>query len=212
MKLETIQPIADSLIERLSSACLRIEIAGSIRRRKPEPNDIEIVAIPALGSYTITDLFGAAVEEHPVNHLEDALLTLFGLGEWDFDPVLRRNGPRYKRLLHIASGVCCDLFITDARRWGLIYTIRTGPGDFSKALVSYARRRGMFVLDGLLHKHTPQLDASGKPTCYSGERCGFIVSTPEEHDVFIALGLPFIEPRKRTANLLYASVPREAWQ
>lgn len=213
MQLAQVQPIAQSLVEQLSSACVRIAIAGSVRRQKPEPQDIEIVAIPSLGRYAVQDLWGIDVEEHSVNHLEDALVTLFDLGEWEFDPALRRNGPRYKRLRHIASGVCCDLFITDARRWGIIYTIRTGPGDFSKALVSFARRNGMFVQDGLLHKHLAEFDAAGevKP-CPAGERCMRIVETPEERDVFKALGLQWLEPKQRQAGFIAAAVPRGDWR
>lgn len=209
MKLELIQPLAQALLEQLSSACLRIEIAGSVRRAKPEPQDLELVAIPALGESAERDLFGTIARVHTLNHLEEAIGTLLGLGEWQFDPVTRRNGARYKRLRHAASGVCCDLFITDARRWGVIYTIRTGPGDFSRSLVSYARRQGMFVQDGLLHRHPACLDEHGEvEPCPDGARCPRIVATPEEADVFRALGLPWIEPRRRNANLFYASIPR----
>ncbi len=46
MNLSDIEPIAQSLLEQLRSSCVRIEIAGSIRRRKADPRDIEIVVIP----------------------------------------------------------------------------------------------------------------------------------------------------------------------
>lgn len=213
MKLELIQPVAQSLLDQLSSACVRIEIAGSVRRQKPDPKDLELVAIPAIGHYSITDLFGTVVEEHAINHLEDALGTLYDLGVWQLDPVLKKNGPAQKRLLHLPGGLCCDLFITDRRRWGAIFAIRTGPSDFSKALVSYAHRRAMFIKHGLLHGHAPvfKRDGSGDvEECPQGEACPRIVETPEERDVFTALGLPWIEPARRSANLFYASVPRSA--
>ncbi len=213
MQLIDIQNIADALVEQLRSACLRIEIAGSVRRCKPDPADIDLVTIPATGHYAVQDLFGTVVEEHVVNHLDDALSTLYDIGEWELDPVLRRNGPHSKRLHHLPSGVCCDLAITDARRWGIIYLIRTGPGKFSEALVSYAHRQNSFVQEGLLHHHAPEYNGHGevKP-CIAGERCLRIVDTPEEMDVFHALGLPWIEPGRRSANLLYASVPRGRWR
>jgi DNA polymerase/3'-5' exonuclease PolX len=209
MKLDEIQPIAYSLIEQLSSACTRLLIAGSIRRGKPEPNDIEIVAIPYIGFFTVRDMFGAIAEEHAVNHLDEALSTLYGLHEWSLDWETKRNGPNYKRLRHLNTGICCDLFITDARRWGIIATIRTGPGEFSKALVSYARRQTMFVQGGLLHRHAPTLDLSGVVLpCPSGDSCMRIVETLEEGDVFKALGLPWIEPQRRTPEALQAAIPR----
>lgn len=212
MKLELIQPIAEDLLAQLSSACVRIEIAGSLRRRKPEPKDIELVAIPAIGHYAVRDLFDHVVEEHPINHLEEAVLTLLDLGQWEFDPEVRRNGPAYKRLRHVPTGVCTDLFITDARKWGYTFTVRTGPGDFSKALVTYAHRLTMFFNGSLLHKHAPVYDLDGKTKdCPAGDRCLRIVETPEERDVFAALGLSWIEPPRRNRNLFDATVPRGAW-
>jgi DNA polymerase/3'-5' exonuclease PolX len=46
MKYQEALKIAQETVELLRPHCERIEIAGSIRREKPEPNDIEIVAIP----------------------------------------------------------------------------------------------------------------------------------------------------------------------
>jgi len=209
MKLELLQPIAQTLIDQLSSACVRIEIAGGVRRGKAEPHDLELVALPATGEYTVPNLFGEIIERHTINLLEDALVTLLQAGAWDFDPDVKRNGPKYKRLRHVATGACCDLFITDRRRWGYTFTVRTGPKDFSKALVKHAHRRGMFFKDGLLHQHAPSFDEHGdvKP-CLAGEKCLKIIETPEERDVFDALGLPWIDPGKRDrVNLLYAVRP-----
>lgn len=219
MNLELIKPLADSLVEQLRNACVRLEIAGSIRRAKPQPNDIEIVGIPSTGVYEVRDMFSVVTATHTVNHLDDALETLMAGGEWAFDTETKRNGPRYKRLRYtpnspatrfVFESVACDLFITDQRRWGLIYAIRTGPGDYSKALVSYARRQAMFVSDGLLHNHPPlgyTADGGSLP-CPAGDACPQIIPTPEEQDVFDALGLPWLEPHQRNANLFYASMPR----
>ena len=216
MKLKDLYPITQALLDQLASACVRIEIAGSLRRGKRDPKDIELVCIPSIGEYSVPvyEMFAApAATVHQVNHLEDALMTLIQAGAWEFDPLVRRNGPRYKRLRHGASGICCDLFITDARRWGVIFAIRTGPANFSQALVRYARRQSMFVADGLLHQHAPEgYDADGKALpCPAGERCRRIVETPEEIDVFAALGLLWIEPARRNLNLFYASRPRASW-
>lgn len=202
MKLETIEPLANQLVEQLQSACLRILITGSIRRRKAEPNDIEIVAVPSLGHYQITDLFGDVVEQHTVNHLIDALDTVLDLGVWQLDRVTPRNGPAYKRLRHVESGVCCDLFITDRRSWGVIATLRTGPADFSEELVTLAHLRGMFIQKRLLHGHPPVFVDRKVQPCPLGADCTQIIETPEERDVFAALGLPWIEPHERAVSRL----------
>ncbi len=219
MRLEQIEPIAQSLIEQLSSACVRIEIKGSICRRKPDPHDIDVICIPSIGEsvYPIYGLFATSTEIHTVNHLEEAIATLLAGGDgivrslpdWEFDPIVKRNGPHLKRLRHIPTQTPAELYITDQRHWGCLATIRTGPGDFCKALVNYAHRQTMFIQAGLLHKHAPMFDEHGdvKP-CPAGERCLRIVETPEERDVFNALGLPWIEPARRNGNLFYATVPR----
>ena len=45
MKLEICEQIASDLIKLLQPYCLRCKVAGSVRRKKPEPNDIEIICI-----------------------------------------------------------------------------------------------------------------------------------------------------------------------
>ncbi len=212
MNLTTAQSIAASLVETLRPACVRIEIAGSLRRQKPEPHDIEIVCIPSLGVYTLNDLFGQPYKTITVNPLDDALGALLSAGQWELDPELKRDGPRYKRLRQTPAGVCCDLFITDPRRWGIIYTIRTGPSAFSQALVSQALQHHQFVDDGLLHNHsrTYKTDDLGNRLplpCPRGESCSLVVETPDEADFFAALGLPFVEPSRRSLNVFYAIRP-----
>jgi len=134
----TILEIANELVEILRPGCERIEIAGSIRRGKVNPKDIEIVAIPRFTEDADRDMFGNEYNPRRVNWLEANIFTALETG-WGFDIAVRRNGSHYKRLMH-HSGIACDLFITDARRWGAIYTIRTGPGQFSQMLVM--RRAG----------------------------------------------------------------------
>ncbi len=212
MNLTTAQSIAASLVETLRPACVRIEIAGSLRRAKAEVGDIEIVCIPITSVFTLDDLFGQPYETVTINHLDETLDALLYGDPWELDPQLKRNGPHYKRLRHIQAGVCCDLFITDPRRWGVIYTIRTGPAAFSQALVSQALQHHTFVDDGLLHGHSRiyKTDEQGKSIplpCPRGESCSLVVSTPEEIDFFNALGLPFVEPARRSLNVFYAIRP-----
>ncbi|GAJ14573.1 unnamed protein product, partial [marine sediment metagenome] len=47
MKLEQAQKIAEEVVKRLSPYCQRIQIAGSIRRQKPQVRDVDIVLIPS---------------------------------------------------------------------------------------------------------------------------------------------------------------------
>ena len=202
--------IANDLMLQLSSACVRLEIAGSLRRGKADVGDIELVAVPNLGTFEVRDMFEQVVERHHVNHLEEAVNTLLAGGAWEWDTEVKRAGPKYKRLRHVTSGLCCDLFITDPRRWGYTFTIRTGPGEFSKALVSRALIRKAFFKGGLLHNHPPvYVERNGArevQPCPAGDGCVRIIPTLEEADVFAALGLAFIEPQDRTLSAIMRPV------
>jgi DNA polymerase/3'-5' exonuclease PolX len=191
--------LALSLQATLTPACARIELAGSIRRGKPDPKDIELVAIPVLVPRRQALLFGGEANAGQDNLLEQAIARLVAGDEWEFDPVVKRNGPRYKRLRHRESLAACDLFITDCRCWAVIYALRTGPSDFSKALVSRALGMGMFVEEGLLHGHRRVYGKDDKPLpCPRGAACSLIIPTPEEEDFFRSLKLPVWSPAKRS--------------
>lgn len=193
--MNTIHQLAQDLCDTLAPGCERIEIAGSIRRGKPDPKDIELVAIPRVSDeMQELDLFGNVTATIECNHLHNALQQLYanGTGAWTLDPDLPRNGPKYKRLKYWGQPpVCCDLFITTPESWGVIFTIRTGPGDFSKELVTRARRLSMQVDGGQLWR-----------THRDGKRD--VVPTPTEAAFFEALGLPYLVPAERTTQALKA--------
>lgn len=183
-----IRSLAQELLEQLASGCERIEIAGSIRRGKADPKDIELVAIAKLESLSTVDMFGQAVSGQVENKLESRI---HGLLDWQFDSILPRNGPKYKRLRHIETGICCDLFIVTPESWGVQFAIRTGPGDFSKELVTRAIRRGMKVDGGKLWKVHNDGSRDELPT-------------PNEHSFFDWLGLTYIEPNERTVKAIWS--------
>ena len=198
MELEQAQQLGNELRAALSPYCVRIEIAGSTRRFKPDPKDLEIVAIPETGTFQIADLWGESQTVVMVNRLEDALSEyLTSDGPWVLDDQLRRAGPNYKRLRHKALDVACDLFITDARKWAYTFTIRTGPGDFSTALVKRAHYLRMFFDGCLLHKHPPMFFDGRTVPCPIGARCSQVVELTEEMDLFAALKMPYIPPERR---------------
>ena len=54
--------LASRLVRELEDSCDRIEIAGSLRRLKPEVHDIELVAVPKFGTVDGGDLWGTSVD------------------------------------------------------------------------------------------------------------------------------------------------------
>lgn len=186
--MSVIQALAQSLLEYLRPGCERIEIAGSIRRGKTNPKDIELLAIPLVVTEMATvDMFGNAGTPIEHNRLDYYLERMYtnGLGTWTLDPVLKRNGAKYKRLRYWGElEVCCDLFITDKDQWGAQMVIRTGPADFSHMLVTRALHMGMKQEDGRLWR-THRDDTKT------------VIETPTEESYFKALGMDYIEPEMR---------------
>lgn len=146
MNYETAYRIARDLADELSPACKKIEIAGGLRRKKQDPHDIELVAIPTIDPKW--DMFGHEVGER--NLLDEALADLVERGELRHGP---KNGPRFKQFV-TPSGLMVDLFIVRyPAQWGVIYAIRTGPAHYSHWLVTKREKGGplpndTYVQDG----------------------------------------------------------------
>lgn len=175
--------IATGLVEQMRPFCGRIEIAGSIRRGKPEVKDIEMVAIPKFEEIKDAhgSLFGYCFES--VNRLYEWAMRSGirwikpGVSEIiDWNP--KPDGKYWRALL--AEGIKLDLFLARPENFGAIYLIRTGSAEFSQAVVTHAKRIHKPCRDGFF-------TLSAQP-----------VATPEEADVFSLLNLEYVEPRLRT--------------
>lgn len=175
LPLAQAEVLASKIVTVLSPGCSRIEIAGSVRRLRPEVGDIEIVCIPK----QYTDLFGAAV-----GSVLD--MVLFNLIETGRLLPGDKNGERYKTFYTGLAGVKLDLFITTPEQWGVNFTIRTGPAEFSQRLVTQRDKGGLLPSD---------LRVSGARVWRGAEA----LDTCEERKVFEVIGGPgwWIEPKDR---------------
>jgi DNA polymerase/3'-5' exonuclease PolX len=165
---------AETLLAALEPDCVRTLIAGSLRRRKAEVSDIELVVISK--TRPAQDLFGPTGHEESM--LDDALSDL---GITSF----RKNGPKFKQFEW--QGVPIDLFIATVDTWGCVATIRTGSADFSHWLVTSRRQGGA----------CPAMYRFDEGRIYQGPTP---IATPEERDVFELLELPWIEPVARLSG------------
>lgn len=151
MKLSEAQKIAKQVIDRLSPYSERIEIAGSIRRLKPDVGDIELVAVPR--TTPILDMFGGVTGEHSL--LNDRKL-MESLG------IVKKSGKRFTQI-ELYQGINLDLFmVLPPADWAVIYAIRTGPADFSQWLVTPrskggALHNGWRCEDGRIHDGQTEL-------------------------------------------------------
>lgn len=123
--------IATEVKELLAPFCERIEIAGSIRRKKPEVKDIEIVAIP---------------KPYETGLFESGIATV--VSKWQ--KVKGELPCKYTQRI-LPQGIKLDLFFAEPANWGLIYAIRTGSADYSHKVLAYNwHRKGYISENGFL--------------------------------------------------------------
>jgi len=116
MELQLARQIAQSTLEQLKPHCERIEIAGSIRRKKPQPKDIEIVAIP---------------KPYDIGLFESGIATV--VNKWK--KVKGELPCKYTQRI-LPEGIALDLFFATPENWGLIFAIRTGSADYSHKVLA----------------------------------------------------------------------------
>jgi DNA polymerase/3'-5' exonuclease PolX len=166
--------IAERVKALLAPHCERIEISGSIRRRKPDVGDIEIVAIP---------------KPYDVGLFESGIASV--VESW---PKVRGDLPcKYTQRL-LPDGIALDLFFATPRNWGLIYAIRTGSAAYSHLVLARGwSDHGYTCMDGILHRVIGEPSPSGRLVYRHTP-----VDVPEESDLFRLCGIPWIHPERRS--------------
>lgn len=125
--------IAEKVKGELEPHCERIEIAGSIRRKKSEVKDIEIVAIP---------------KPYGVGLLRSGIVIV--VEKWK---KVRGSFPcKYTQRI-LPEGIKLDLFFATKENWGQILAIRTGSAEYShKVLAIGWVKAGYKSKEGTLYK------------------------------------------------------------
>ena len=138
MKYQKALEIAEKTMEELRPHCERIEIAGSIRRKKAEPNDIKIVAIP---------------KPYDIGLFESGIATV--VNRWK-----RVKGElpcKYTQRI-LPEGIKLDLFFAIPGNWGLIFAMRTGSAEFShKVLATGWAKNGYKSEHGMLKRGSSKI-------------------------------------------------------
>jgi len=159
MDLQRAQKIADGIIEKLKPYCLRrddgyvyIEIAGSVRRKRPFPRDIDLVLIPS-------DPWNLNYE-------------IASLGQV---PV---KGGKIQRINH--DGVQVDLYFAEPKTWATLLLIRTGSAQNNIRLASLAKRKGWHLKasgDGLFDENGQRIAGETEESIF--EALGIPYQRPE---------------------------------
>lgn len=182
-----VMPLAEKLVERLAPACVRIEIAGSLRRQCPYVGDIELVAIPkfvrpVLGQ-TPVECWGWSELDHLLAKLESAKqIDILKGGK------LRGRDRKYTQFAFVSNAgqqYTVDLFLQpDPATWGVNLMIRTGSQDFSRRMVTPKAKGGWM----------PNEFNVADARVWLGPDA---VTTPEERTVFELWGMAYVRPEER---------------
>jgi DNA polymerase (family 10) len=173
MELEKAKAIAEELKTRFEVGCERIEIAGSIRRQKPEVGDIELLVIPRYGGLLeCVDCLNEAIVDLMVQEILGYRLNKLGS---------RVYGPKNKLMVHLPSGIGVDIFSTSEECWPVALVVRTGGKITNQRIAMAAIKKGWHLQAYGAGFTTPQ----GDIICKS------------ERDVFELVGLPYKEPWER---------------
>lgn len=177
--LEAAEVVAQALLHHLGPHFLRLEIAGSIRRRKKEVGDIEIVGVPKL--HQVKNLLGEP-DGPMLDTIQEGIDSYARCESFDGRALVRLNdGLKYMKLHEQVVGVQVDLFVVrPPAQWGPIFTIRTGSADFSRRLVTSLHVRDLKCEEGRV------IDKSGR-----------VHDAPEEEDFFRLAGVKWVPPERR---------------
>lgn len=174
MPLRVARARAEKIVDWLRPFCERIEIAGSIRRKRPLCNDVDLVVIPKLE--VERDLLGIETGKKILIQafLQGYVSESGGRAEW------LAEGDR--NLLLKLPKCQLDIWCAKEETWGTLLLCRTGSKEHNIWLAQRA---------GKLGKHWQPYRGMFGP--------GRVASRTEE-DVYMAVGLPFIPPEEREAG------------
>lgn len=123
--------IALGVLEQLRPYCIRAEIAGSIRRKKTDCGDVEIVAIPL---------------PYSTGLLENGIASV--VNKWPkIKGEMEYGKTKYTQRI-LPEGIKLDLFFAEEGNWGSVLAIRTGSADYSHKVLANGWVRQGFKSEG----------------------------------------------------------------
>ena len=180
-ELSVARSVGEDLVRLLVPFCERIEIAGSIRRQRPQVKDIELLCVSRVRS--TQDLFGdLATNSYELDLKLDALVVDGSVLKKRPNKANYYNyGKQNKLLVHVETGIPVDVVSTDAKNWGMALVVRTGSREFNIRVMQRFKELGMrgHAYGGVTDQEGSDLDCL------------------DEETVFRLLGWPWIRPEER---------------
>ncbi len=153
MELERAKVIASAVVKALEPYCDRVEVVGSIRRRKATVNDIDLVVIPR-------DRWNLD-------------LALGRMGNY------KMSGMKIARVE--MDSIPLDVYFATPETFATLLLIRTGSAENNIRLASLARKRGWHLAasgDGLFNENGQRIAGDSEESIY--EALGLPYQEPKE--------------------------------
>lgn len=167
--------VADRFIKYIEPVCIKVSVAGSVRRGCEFVGDIECVCVPQ-DEFVMGRLFPLGYKGMVV------------------------NGTRLKRFKYPESGIQIELYITTLSDYGRILAIRTGSSFYSHAqlAITWNRKGWAGTEEGLRRKSECDKKSTWKikPEYKVNPTLPPVFDT-EEH-FFEFLGITWCEPKLRS--------------
>lgn len=177
--LDEAESIANKIRNHIKPAMDRVEVAGSIRRRKDIVGDIEICGIPADRARLI-NLLGE-VGQHIKPGVPGAV------------PWTPKVEAKYLRI-RLTEGMNLDVFLGTPENWGGLFMMRTGSGASPDGNAFHGFIPGIFGRWKKLSGGGRMTDCM--PTMPTGEQLWVL----EEQDFFDLLEMNFVPPEERLSR------------
>lgn len=170
--------VAGFLAEQLAPFVERLEVAGSIRRKRPAVHDVDLVCIPRVRSVEV-GLPGLGPTED-VN-----LVAAFLHSRLPWLVEVHAQGQKLWRITVRCRGLemPVDVYFATPATWPTLLLIRTGSREHNIKLCQRAQRLGL------------QLKADGSGLLDVSD--GRFLPVSSEEDIFAHLGLAYVEPEGR---------------
>lgn len=167
---DDVLPIAQEMAGILKIACEQLQIAGSLRRQKPDVKDAELIAIAKVidGQNALHWVLDRLVAEGTIEK------ALYG------EKQTTRWGDKYRGFVY--KNIKFEIFITQPSSFGYQYWLRTGPGDANTYFMKLCkfRKAPFHVEDGQVWWNDTALDI------------------PDEKAWFRLLGIAALSPNQRS--------------
>lgn len=172
--------VARELCNRLKPFCERLVVAGSLRRKKSDVGDVEILYI-----HRVEERQADLLSTEMVSLADEEIARMLAGGTLAKRPSKTGGtawGEKNKLALH-RSGMPVDLFRTTPEAWANYLVCRTGPADSNMRIATEAQRRG--------YRWNPY------GVGFTRLSDGAVISIQTEEEVFAFVGLEYRPPDDR---------------